>query len=181
MTNIVNHELMTDLLGTLTHGSDFAVLNNHTCVITAGACETWTSYVYDDSDEKNVGADPSLVNPQVEHTDGPGTLGNFAGKEGQGQWILGMVDTALGHTGTNVALRVFLEKQQDLTGQGITVTIQGGACRDDFINVPVDAISLSVTVAVVTASGPIDYSIKVCPLSGGVCKSTVVSNALGGA
>ena len=94
VTNIINHELMTDLLGNLSHGSDSAVLNNHTCVIdpATGDCQTWTSYIYDDSAERNVGPNPFLINPQVQHTDGPGSLSNFAGKDGQGQWMLSMVD-----------------------------------------------------------------------------------------
>ena len=54
VTNVINHELMSDLLGSLSHGADYAVLNNHTCVIdpATGGCETWTSYIYDDSAER---------------------------------------------------------------------------------------------------------------------------------
>src|ERR1039458_4788124 len=96
VTNVVTHELMSDLFGNLNHGAINAVLNNHTCVIdpaTTG-CQTWTSYIYDDSAEHNVGPDPSLINPHVQHTDGPGSLNDFAGKEGLGQWLLTMVDNA---------------------------------------------------------------------------------------
>ena len=32
VTNVINHELMTDLVGSLSHAGQFAVLNNHTCV-----------------------------------------------------------------------------------------------------------------------------------------------------
>jgi subtilisin-like proprotein convertase family protein len=181
VTNIINHELMSDLLGNLSHGSDSAVLNNHTCVIDAtGGCQTWTSYIYDDSDERNVGVNPSLINPHVQHTDGPGSLSTFAGKSGQGQWMLGMVDNALGHVGTNVGLRIFLEHQQPLTGNGIIATIEGNACRDDFIDVPANATSLSITVAVVSATGPVDFTIDLCAPNGGPCKGTEVTNLIGG-
>ena len=84
------------------------------------------------------------------------------------------------HVGTNVGLKIFLERQLPLTGSGIIATIQGNACRDDFIDVPANATSLSITVAVVSATGPIDFSIDVCPLDGGACKSTEVTNAIGG-
>jgi subtilisin-like proprotein convertase family protein len=183
VTNILNHELISDLIGGFSHGSDYTILNNHSCVIDSsiGSCYRWTSYIYDDSSERDVGPDPTLINPRVTHTDGVNTsLGVFGGKEGQGQWMLSMVDNAHYHVGTNVFLGIFLERQQDLTGQGITVILQGNACRDDFIDVPVNATSLSVTVAVVSASGPIDYTVEVCPANGTICKSTEVTNALGG-
>jgi len=181
VTNIINHELMTDLLGNLSHGSDSAVLNNHTCVIDpTGNCQTWTSYIYDDSLERNVGPNPFLINPQVQHTDGPGSLANFAGKQGQGQWMLSMVDNALGHVGTNVGLAIFLQRQLPLTGSGIVVTLEGNACRDDFIDVPANATSLSIIEAVVSSTGPIDFSIQLCPPNGGPCVTTVVTNAIGG-
>ena len=182
VTNVINHELMTDLLGNLNHGSDSAVLNNHTCVLVpaTGGCQTWTSYIYDDSAERNVGPNPFLVNPNVQHTDGPGSLNTFAGKSGQGQWMLGMVDNSLGHLGTNVGLKIFLEHQPPLTGAGTIATILAGACRDDFIDVPANAISLSITVAVVTATGPVDFSIELCAPDGVSCKSTLVTNAIGG-
>jgi subtilisin-like proprotein convertase family protein len=182
VTNVINHELMSDLLGNLSHGSDSAVLNNHSCVLVpaTGGCQTWTSYIYDDSDERNVGPDPSLINPYVQHTDGPGSLSTFAGKSGQGQWMLGMVDNALGHLGTNVGLKIFLEHQPPLTGAGTIATIRAGACRDDFIDVPANATSLSITVAVVTATSTVDFSIDLCAPNGGPCKSTLVTNAIGG-
>ena len=182
VTNVVTHELMSDLFGNLNHGALNAVLNNHTCVIdpdTTG-CQTLTSYIYDDSSEHNVGSDPTLINPRVQHTDGPGSLNDFAGKEGLGQWLLTMVDNATNHIGTNNSLQIFLERQQDLTGGGITVTIQGNSCRDDFIDVPPNAVSLTIDIVVKAATGPIDLSLDLCPLAGGPCKSTEITNAIGG-
>jgi subtilisin-like proprotein convertase family protein len=182
VTNIITHELITDLIGDLSHGSDSTILNNHTCITDplSSACQTWTSYIYDDSSELNVGPGFSLLNPHVQHTDGPGSLTSFAGKDGLGQWMLTMVDNSLAHVGTNVALGIFLERQPPLTGAGITATILGGACRDDFIDVPANAISLSITVAVVSATGPVAFSIDLCPPGASPCKSTLVTNAVGG-
>ena len=182
VTNVISHELMSDLLGSLSHGSDYAVLNNHTCITDPAttACQIWTSYIYDDSSERNVGPDPTLINPHVQHVDGPGSLNTFAGKVGDGQWMLSMVDNATNHVGTNISLSILLERQPPLTGNGITTTILGGACRNDFIDVPANATSLTITVAVVSASAPVNYSIDLCPPDGSPCKSTVVSNAIGG-
>ena len=182
VTNIITHELTSDLLGNLGHDADFAVLNNHTCITDPAttACQTWTSYIYDDSAELNVGPDFTLLNPHVQHTDGPGSLSSFPGKDGLGLWILSMVDNATNHVGTNVGLSILLERQPPLTGNGVTATILGGACRDDFIDVPANAISLTITVAVVSASAPVDFSLDLCPLAGGPCKSVEVTNNIGG-
>src|ERR1019366_10013639 len=116
-----------------------------------------------------------------QQTDGPGSLGSFAGKDGLGLWILSMVDNATNHVGTNVSLGGLLERQQPLTGNGVTATIEGGPCRDDFIDVPANAISLTITVAVISASAPVDFSIDLCPLAGGLCKNVAVTNGIGGA
>ena len=183
VTNVINHELMTDLIGSLSHAGQFAILNNHTCVSdpVTTACETWTSYLYDDSDERNVLPSPFLLNPIVQHTDGPGTLSNFANKDGIGQWQLTMVDNATNHIGTNISLGIFLELQQNLASSvGITAVILGGACREDYVDVPADAVSLTVDLGVVTASPPIQLTLQVCPASGGTCKSLFITNTLGG-
>jgi subtilisin-like proprotein convertase family protein len=127
-----------------------------------------------------VGPDFTLLNPHLQHTDGPGSLSSFAGKDGLGLWILSMVDNATNHIGTNVGLSILLERQPPLTGNGVTATILGGACRDDFIDVPANATSLTITVAVMSASAPVDFSLDLCPLAGGPCKSVEVTNNIGG-
>ena len=57
VTNVIAHELIADLVCSLSHARKFAILLNHTCVVDpiSQGCETWTSYIYDDSDERNVG------------------------------------------------------------------------------------------------------------------------------
>ncbi len=182
VTNTIQHELMSDLQGALTHNGQVAVLNNHTCVFDQNtfSCQTCTTFIYDDSDEKNVSPGITICPPQVQPSDGPGSLNNFAGLDGTGQWMLTMVDNATNHVGTNILLQVYLEKQQDLAANGVTFTLQPGACRNDFITVPINAISMSITAAVVTATPPIDFTLTVCPQAGLGCKSVEVTNAVGG-
>ena len=58
VTNIIAHELMTDLLGNLSHGRGFCRPQQPHLRDRSGygpLCQTWTSYIYDDSDERNVG------------------------------------------------------------------------------------------------------------------------------
>src|ERR1019366_8007153 len=87
---------------TLKFGGNSVVLNNHS-PDSAVANQT---YIYDDSQERNV--------PGAQHTDGPGSLMDFGGKQGLGPWIFTEVDTAPSHVGTNNYLLMFLERQQDL-------------------------------------------------------------------
>src|SRR5262249_12555156 len=112
VTNIITHQLMGDLFGALTHSGDptFAVLHNHSI----DSAVTHAFFIYDDSSERNV--------PGAQHTDGPGSLFDCAGKQAGTQWLLTMLDNAENHIGTNVALTIFLEKQQDLTN-GITAVL----------------------------------------------------------
>ena len=169
VTNNITHELMGDLQGVLIHSGGSVVLNNHS----PNSAVFNQTYIYDDSDERNVGG--------AQHSDGPGSLMSFAGQEGRGPWILTETDSAPSHVGTNNFLYVFLERQLPLTSpSGITVTIQGGACRSDFVDVPADAVSMTVEIGILNASVPIDVSLTVCPVSGGACKSIVVTNSLGG-
>ncbi len=166
VTNRLSHELMGDLFGSLTHegGQTFAVLNNNT--LDQGV--TNATFIYDDSSERNV--------PGAQHTDGPGSLHDFAGQRAGRQWRFTMVDRQHNHLGTNLAFFVFLEKQQDLTN-GLTATIESGACREDFVIVPPDATNLTVTISLLSGTGPLTF--EVCPLNGisTQCKSNFVNSA----
>ncbi len=184
--NTLSHELVGDLLGTFTHGADFVVLNNHATNLMVA---NWIN-IYDDSDQHDtqniegifapitaqfpppLGPSP----PPPRHTDGPGSLMNFAGKSGSGQWQLTQVDNAEGHTGTNGPLFIYLEKQQDLLG-GFFVTLAPGACDNEYVDVPANATNLTVTATVVSNTGPINVSMQLCPLGSATgCKSTVITN-----
>jgi subtilisin-like proprotein convertase family protein len=169
VTNNITHELMGDLLGTLTFGGSSVVLNNHS----PDSAVFNQTYIYDDSLEHNVAG--------AQRSDGPGSLLSFAGKQGFGPWILTELDSAPSHVGTNNFLSMFLERQPNLAAPGgITVTIQGGACREDFVDVPADAVSMTVEIGILKASIPIDVTLQVCPANGGACKSVTITNTLGG-
>jgi subtilisin-like proprotein convertase family protein len=168
VTDTITHQLVGDLLGTLTHNGDFVVLNNHD---TNQSVLNWVN-IYDDSDQHNI--------PFARKTDGPGSLMNFAGKSGSGQWILSEVDNAFTHVGTNNSLSIFLEKQQDLTA-GIYVTLLPGACDNEYVDVPADATSLIVTATVVSnLASTVNVSMQLCPLGSTAsgCKSTTITNEL---
>ena len=83
---------------------------------------------------------------------------DFAGAAGLGQWLLTLTST--NHPGTNDSLALFLERQPELTN-GIAASILPGACREDFLYVPPNAASLTVTVGLVSNVGPLD--VGVCP------------------
>lgn len=162
VTNVLTHELMGDLIGTLTHSSDrrFAVLNNHSTNRTV----INQSFIYDDSGEGGI--------PGAQHSDGPGSLAAFRGKQAGAQWILTELDNAPGHLGTNVNFTVWLEKQQDLT-EGTTVTILPGQCVTEFLDVFQGITNLTVYGNILSGVGPV--SMTVCSDSG--CKSTTLNSA----
>ena len=164
VTNTITHQLVGDLLGTLTHNGQFVVLNNHDTNLTSGP---WVN-IYDDSGLRDLG---------THHTDGPGSLMNFAGKSGSGQWMLTEVDNAFTHIGTNNSLQIYLEKQLPLTS-GILVNLPPGACDDEYVDVPPGATTLLVTATVVSNTGPIDVTMELCPLDSTAngCTNTLITN-----
>jgi subtilisin-like proprotein convertase family protein len=167
VTNTITHQLMSDLFGSLTHegGQQFAVLNNGSLDFAV----TNAAFIYDDSSQHDI--------PGSQHTDGPGSLHDFAGQHAGTQWRLTMVDNKPDHVGTNMSLWIYLEKQQDLTN-GLTVNINPNSCREDFIEVPADATNLTVSVGVLSGTGPLSF--QVCPVvNGGLgqCKSNYIAGA----
>jgi subtilisin-like proprotein convertase family protein len=165
--NTITHQLVGDLLGTLTHNGSYVVLNNHD---TNQTVINWMN-IYDDSDEHNI--------PGAHRTDGPGSLMNFAGKPASGQWVLSEVDNAYTHVGTNNLLQLYIEKQLDLRA-GIYVNLLPGACDNEYVQVPADATGLIVAATVVSNVGPVNVSMQLCPLASTAngCKSTVITNQL---
>ncbi|PYJ03755.1 MAG: hypothetical protein DME25_11335, partial [Verrucomicrobia bacterium] len=162
VTNTISHELMSDLSGQLSHNHISAFLNNHTAL---GAV-TNRAFVYDDSAQHDV--------PNAQSTDAPGSLRNFAGAGGLGQWLLTMLDDAPGHVGTNNNMTVFLEQQKDLL-QGFTTTVLPDACSEEVLSVPPQAASLTVAAAVLAGTGPV--LLEICPLFGinRDCQHTLIS------
>ena len=163
-TNTISHELMGDLVGTLTHRgtADFAVLNNHspdTPVVNQ-------TFLYDDTGKV----------PGSRRTDGPGSLLNFRGKKASGVWNLKEVDNALGHLGTNNQFGLFLENQQDLE-DGATFHLVAGQCDDAFFTVPPEATNMTLNVLLTNGAGPL--FVEICtfdaPQCAAGCKSTLMS------
>jgi subtilisin-like proprotein convertase family protein len=162
-TNVISHEQVNDLFGKLTHNEASDVLNNH-----SGTGPTTNRvYIYNDSGQTITGS---------QRSDGPGSLRDFATQPGVGQWMLTMIDNAPGHFGTNIAFSLFLEKQQDLV-DGVTVTLNGGECDDEFIFVPVEATNLTVVGTILSGGGPEGVQMTVCPIdaSGPDCQTTVIT------
>jgi subtilisin family serine protease/subtilisin-like proprotein convertase family protein len=135
VTNRLAHQLGGDLLGNLSHNEDYVVLNNHRDFF--GALE----FVYDDSDSGEI-----LVS---QPSDGPGSLRNFVGDQGQGVWLLTMVDNTLYHTGQVEAISVRLEPRREEMFDptlGITGIIQPNRWFYTAVDVPADATNLQVCV-----------------------------------
>ena len=147
VTNTVTHQRFGDLIGTLSHGSQFAVLNNHRDPMSPPP-ETFT-YIYEDHEE----GDP----PNAQRTDGPGSLRNFVGEEGAGLWLMLMVDDALTQTGRVDALTIRLEPQ-NLEEDGVMRTIPPFRFTYDFIDVPAAATNL--TVCVYSNTGPMEIYLR---------------------
>lgn len=149
VTNTVTHENFGDLVANLSHNDAFSVLHNHTF----GNGATNQLFAYDDSGQGDI------LGSTV--SDGPGTLRNFVGEEGVGQWMLTMLDDASGATGQVNSLTIKIEPQ-DLEGNGDILTIAPNSWGYDFIEVPVGATNLTVTLVNISTPTqlPVDLYIR---------------------
>jgi subtilisin-like proprotein convertase family protein len=139
VTNWITHTNGGDLFGALDlQGQKVSVLNANRGFSTLFPP---IEYIYDDS-----GSGEFLP---TDVTDTPGTLRNFVGEEGLGQWRLTMVDSAPGATGQVNRLFIRLEPvSEDLTnGVGVVADIQPGGWFRTVVDVPPDATNLLVCVA----------------------------------
>ncbi len=146
VTNTLTHPSMGDLAGTLTHLDRAVVLNNHS----PNQAVVGQTFIYDNSGEGDIaGAQPP---------DGPGTLRDFAGLSGGGQWLLTESDTTAGHAGTNDSLWLYLEAQPDLSS-GAVVSILPGGCREDYLDLPPTATNLTAAVSLLSGTGPVSMQL----------------------
>lgn len=136
VTNTLTHQRFGDLIGTLSHGAKYAVLNNHRDPVDP-APEFFT-YIYEDNGEYPLNT--------ARGTDGPGSLREFVGEEGAGLWLLQMVDDAFSSTGRVDLLSIRLEPQ-NLEEDGSVRVVQPRSWSYDFIDVPATASNLTVCVA----------------------------------
>jgi subtilisin-like proprotein convertase family protein len=161
VTNTIDYSIPTDLQTTLTHNSASVVLNNHS----GAGPSTNQTFVFDDSGEGDVpGSIPSA---------GPGSLRLFSGQDGAGQWILLLTST--NSSATNQSSTLFLERQQDPAGT-IGANILPGACREDFVSVPVPATNLTGTLSFTSGTGPVSLQVYSAESSPTNCATVLVPN-----
>jgi subtilisin-like proprotein convertase family protein len=146
VSNQIVHENLGDLLGHLSHGSRYAVLNNHLSLNNPSGLY---AFLYDDSESGE------FLNSV--HTDGPGSLNDFIGEEGAGLWLLTMVDNSPGQTGLVQQLSIRLEPNPDLM-LGVVGSVLPGRFRYYSVNVPPDATNLTLTLA--QMSGALDLYLR---------------------
>jgi subtilisin family serine protease/subtilisin-like proprotein convertase family protein len=149
VTNEITHQSVGDLLGNLSHEDQFAVLNNHNAF--GGSGDGFYRIVYDDSQSGQ-----SFFS---RHTDGPGTLNNFAGQSSSGVWMLTMNDDSVNRTGVVNSFTVRIEPQQLLTGtNGINDSVLANQWQFYFIDVPLDANRLTVLLS--STDGPLNLYLR---------------------
>ncbi len=133
VTNFIEHQNFGDLVGDLSHNQTSVVLNNHTL----GNGLTNLELIYEDNGQGDI--------PGSQHSDGPGSLTDFIGKDGTGLWMLTEQDTALFNTGQVDNVFIKLEPQQG--SNGVVATIEPNTFFFDFIDVPPNATNLTVCVS----------------------------------
>ncbi len=162
VTNVLGYSSFSDLQATLNHSASSVILNNHS----TNEASMAQTFVYDDSGEGNLpGAVPS---------DGPGSLRDFAGQDGLGQWLMRLVTT--NQPGVNQRSWLFLERQQDLGGVELA-SLLPGTCREDFVSVPRQTTNLTATVAIASGTGPISLQVYASGAYGSNCATALVNGA----
>jgi subtilisin-like proprotein convertase family protein len=141
VTNTISHENGADLFGVLNHDRVNVVLNNHSCQENPAtlSCFTNFSYVYEDNGENDIAGS--------RHTDGPGSLTDYMGSQGQGIWLLTEVDNSLGSTGRVDNLWIRLQPQDDPTGAGVELNIAPNSFGFLAVDVPPEATNMTICVA----------------------------------
>ncbi len=139
VTNFIEHQEFGDLQGTLSHNQTPVVLNNHTF----GNGDTNQELIYEDNGQGDI--------PGSQHSDGPGSLTDFIGKDGTGLWMLTEVDSAIFNTGQVDNVFIKLEPQQG--SNGVVATVEPNTFFFDFIDVPPNATNLTVCVGYDPTSG----------------------------
>lgn len=147
VTNALTHQSFGDLLVSLHHEGQFAVLRNHTYPAIPPPLTAWT--VYEDQGERDI--------PGAQRTDGPGSLRDFVGQEAAGLWVLQALDDALTQTGAvqHVSLRI---EPQRLDETNAWRGIQPFSLFYEVIDVPEDATNL--TICVTTTNAPVELYVR---------------------
>ena len=125
VTNTFEHENFGDLYGGVTHGSSTVFLNNHDGL---GTVTSTQEFIYDDSDRGDIIG--------VRHSDGPGTLKNFQGKQAVGVWFLNELDNSFTQTGAVTGFKLKIEPHKDYRKQPVVVSVPPGGWFYDYVDVP---------------------------------------------
>jgi subtilisin-like proprotein convertase family protein len=148
VTNVLNHERSSDLVGSLWHNGRTVALHNRTTAGGLGQGEV----AFDDSLQKDI--------PGARRSDGPGTLTEFSGTDTYGLWRLTEADYVAQNRGTNQVLWISLEPQGDLT-TGVSFELQPGSCNDQWVSVPRGATNLLIQASLTAGTGP--ANLQICP------------------
>ena len=168
----ISHELLGDLYGTLTlNGRTTVTLNNHNNGSLIGA--TNFIFTYDDNGEGDVvtnkgypghfetsASTTQSFEPEWMHTDGPGTLQDFAAKKALGVWMYTMTDNALTHTGQVNTVHGWIDPEPPTNVLHQTRTIAGNGWFYDFLEIPDDATNLNITVTYNSGTGPVSIYLR---------------------
>jgi len=160
VTNSIWHQNLGDLVGNLSHGQKFAVLNNHRNADPAIYPPPGPyPFIYEDNGEGNIVPPPVSPPYTVLKSDGPGSLRDFVGEEALGMWLLTMIDNHQTQTGSVQTLSLLLQPQ-NITN-GTPITLAPNTWTYDSIDVPPEATNLTVSVTFDGGSvGPVDLYVR---------------------
>jgi len=134
VTNAFQHQNFGDLIGTLSHSGISDVLNNHDGL---GPVNTNQLFIYDDSGTGNV--------PGATHSDGPGSLKSFRGKQAIGPWTMTQIDDSYTQTGSVTSFEMKIVPHRDFKQPFfIEVTVPPNGWFYDYIDVSAGNTNLTV-------------------------------------
>jgi len=147
VTDMLSHSGLSNLVTRLEHSRGVATLLN---APTEGSI-TNLALVFDDAHNPPI--------PDARDSAGPGTLLQFGGRAGGGQWGLTLSNTVPWAAGTNEGLNILLDPQRDLFASAVMFELEPGSCREEFLNVPLQATNLAVILNL-PGAGPITASLE---------------------
>jgi hypothetical protein len=165
----LNHQLWGDLLGSIQHQGNVAILNNHNLFSSLGGTGSNAVVFTDDPNLDRNLAPPAneyiagLTPNNVWYSDGPGFLESFAGAKSVGPWIFQMIDNAFSHTGRVDLLEVHLKPIPEIGGNGTNRGTVGANSQSFYLlDVPANAKSLNITLRQIpgSATPPLELFVR---------------------
>ncbi|MGA2853708.1 MAG: LamG-like jellyroll fold domain-containing protein, partial [Verrucomicrobiota bacterium] len=146
VTNLIQQSDVGDLVSSLSFNNTTAVLMNHDSPNSAGTF----GFVYDDSGTVNPTVPPWPAGYALQHSDGPGSLRDFAGQNvSSGVWVFHVANSVEPFTGNVQLFSLRIHPQLPLTS-GVTNTIPPHTMIYDFVDVPAGATNLTINATNVT-------------------------------